>query len=253
VSPQLVIFGTILNDALPDDRRQELVPLIPGLVGTAGDGFHKVRSLMALDWLIRVYTPTWLDLAGLKVHAQTLRDLPSIVDAGGVEAAWPVVNRAQSAAIVARQNAAKDSGDWLAAEAAAGAITWIASATTWAVIESIEWMGGNSADNALRGAVSAAANAVGWTGDATGWIAGEAFKGSSICTGVGVAWASLQPVLEDLQVSAAGLFADMVRVSTAAPIAGNLGAAVAGDDIGSGAGAVPVLIGTWETSGTGPI
>ena len=44
VSPVLRIYGTRLNDVLPDGRRQELKPLIPVLVGTAGDGLDETRS-----------------------------------------------------------------------------------------------------------------------------------------------------------------------------------------------------------------
>jgi hypothetical protein len=53
VSPVLGVFGRSLNDILPDDRRQELVPLIPKLIGTR-DEQDEARSYLALDWLIRV-------------------------------------------------------------------------------------------------------------------------------------------------------------------------------------------------------
>lgn len=62
VSPVLGAFGRRLNDALPDDKRQALKPLIPSLVDTAGDGLDEARSYLALDWLIRTYLPTWLRL-----------------------------------------------------------------------------------------------------------------------------------------------------------------------------------------------
>jgi hypothetical protein len=32
--------------------------MIPHLVGTADDGLDQHRSYLAMDWLIRVYTPT---------------------------------------------------------------------------------------------------------------------------------------------------------------------------------------------------
>ncbi|MGH9252728.1 MAG: hypothetical protein ACRD0W_24910, partial [Acidimicrobiales bacterium] len=75
VSPVLRGFGIHLNDVLPDERRQTLRLLIPALVGTAGDGLDKARSYMALDWLIRIWTPAWLDLAGLFDDAAALRGL----------------------------------------------------------------------------------------------------------------------------------------------------------------------------------
>lgn len=115
VSPVLRAFGTRLNDALPGDRQQTLKPLIPRLVGTTGDGQDKARSYMALDWLIRTYTPAWLDLAGLSAEAQALRDLRCIVDMVAAEAAGPVVR-------AGRENA-RAAGDaaWDAARDAAWA------------------------------------------------------------------------------------------------------------------------------------
>ena len=59
------------------------------MVGTAGDGKDQARSYLALDWLIRTYTPAWLELAGLTAEAQELRDLRRIVDMVAAEAAGP--------------------------------------------------------------------------------------------------------------------------------------------------------------------
>ena len=64
-STVLAAFGRELNDQLPDGLRQQLVPLVPRLIGTRGDGLDETRGYLALDWLIRTYTPAWLDLAGL--------------------------------------------------------------------------------------------------------------------------------------------------------------------------------------------
>ncbi|MGH3828685.1 MAG: hypothetical protein ACRDQX_16170, partial [Pseudonocardiaceae bacterium] len=50
VSPVLSAFGRRLNDVLPEDRRQELVPFIPLLPGTTGDGHDETRGYLALDW-----------------------------------------------------------------------------------------------------------------------------------------------------------------------------------------------------------
>lgn len=108
-SPTLGSFGRALNDVLPADKRQRLVPLVPRMVGTAGDGLDKTRSYLALDWLIRTYTPTWLDLAGLTVEAQTLRDLRRIVDLTSAQAAGPVI----------LEGAAKARAAWVAAGDAA--------------------------------------------------------------------------------------------------------------------------------------
>ncbi len=142
VSPVLRTFGVSLNDVLPDGRRQELKPLIPVLVGTAGDGLDEARSYMALDWLIRTYTPAWLDLAGLTAEAQSLRDLRRIVDMVAAEAAGPVVRAARTksdAAWDAAWDAARDAA-WDAAWAAAWDAAWDAARdAAWAAARDAAW------------------------------------------------------------------------------------------------------------------
>ena len=64
-SPILGSFGRSLNDVLPDAKRQQLVPLVPQIVGTADDGHDQERGLMAADWFIRTFTPTWLRPCGV--------------------------------------------------------------------------------------------------------------------------------------------------------------------------------------------
>ena len=111
MSPVLTVFGMRLNDALPDDLRQELKGLIPSLPGTAGDGWDESRSYMALDWLIRVWLPTWLELSpSCRGDAQCVRELGRVADLVSAERAGQVVRTAQT-------NAA-------AAGAAAGAAAW---------------------------------------------------------------------------------------------------------------------------------
>ena len=124
VSPVLAEFGRNLNDVLPDDTRQQLVPFVALLPGTAGDGLDEARSYLALDWLIRVYTPTWLELAGLADEARALRELGRIVDMVSAERAGPVVRAGRDKAAAA--DAARDAA-WDAAWAAAGAAAWAAA------------------------------------------------------------------------------------------------------------------------------
>lgn len=90
-SPVLAEFGRNINDRFDDDRRQLLKPLAEQMIGTAGDGLDETRGYLALDWLIRTYTPAWLDLAGLTAEAAELRALRRIVDLAAAQAAGPVV------------------------------------------------------------------------------------------------------------------------------------------------------------------
>ena len=134
VCPVLGNMGRSLNDTLPDDRRQALVPLIPVVVGTADDGMSERRGLMACDWIVRTYTPTWLRLAGLEDEASALEDLPEITDGAGLETALPALNAARAKAAAAR-DAARDAAAaaaWDAARDAAWDAAWgAARAASW--------------------------------------------------------------------------------------------------------------------------
>lgn len=114
----LTAFGISLNDRWDDAARQKLVPIIPLIIGTRDDGQDEARGYMALDWLIRTYTPAWLDLAGLTAEATALRDLRRIVDLTAAQSAGPVVRSAREKSAAAR--AAARAAAWDAARAAAG-------------------------------------------------------------------------------------------------------------------------------------
>ena len=142
VSPILGAFGRQLNDRLPDTKRQQLRPLIPRLVGTAGDGHDEARGYLALDWLIRTCTPAWLDLAGLSVEADELRGLRRIVDLAAAQSAGPVVRQARDRAAAgwnAAWNTARDAPwDWDAARGAAWKASWVATwGDSWAYAEDV--------------------------------------------------------------------------------------------------------------------
>ena len=53
-------FTINLNDAWENGERQKLAPFLPRMVGTGNDGLDERRSYLALDWLIRTYTPAWM-------------------------------------------------------------------------------------------------------------------------------------------------------------------------------------------------
>ena len=110
VSPILAAFCRRLNDAWDDEGRQRLKPFAARAVGTAGDGQDEARSYMALDWLVRTYTPAWLDLAGLREEATELRGHRRIADQTAATAAHESIKAARQSASAA----------WVAARAAAG-------------------------------------------------------------------------------------------------------------------------------------
>ena len=128
-SSVLTLFTIRLNDQWDEATRQRLVPYLPRMVGTAGDGQDEARSYLALDWLIRTYTPAWLDLAGLTAEATVLRDLRRIVDMATAAEAGPVVRIGQkkAAAAGAAAEAAARAAAWTAAGAAARAAAWDAA------------------------------------------------------------------------------------------------------------------------------
>ncbi|WP_019808079.1 hypothetical protein [Saccharomonospora halophila] len=75
VSTVLLRTGSALCARLPHDKRQGLKRFVPGLVDTAGDGCDEDRSRLAMDWLVRVYLPTWLGpVPGLDLAAASLTE-----------------------------------------------------------------------------------------------------------------------------------------------------------------------------------
>ncbi|WP_327376240.1 hypothetical protein OG393_21175 [Streptomyces sp. NBC_01216] len=180
VSPVLGTFGRNLNDVLPQDMRQELVPLVPLMAGTAGDGHDEARSYMALDWLVRVYLPTWLEAGGLGDAAASVRGLPRIVDLESAGLAGPVVREARD---VAR-----------AAGAVAGAVAWVAAwAAAWDAAGDAARAAARAADGDDREKLLLAVAA----GDAA-WAAARAADGDA-----------LQPTTATLQTDAIRLLHNM--------------------------------------------
>jgi hypothetical protein len=186
-SPVVSAFLRSWTDALSDADRDRLLPAavwVPRLVGSRGDpATEERRAYLALDWLIRVHAPAWLDLVtSLASHAEALRALPEVVgratstsargvvDAAGYAARYAAGYAAGAAAGNAAGNAA-----WAAARAAAGNAAWAAArAAAW-------------------DAAGAAARAAVW--DAAWDAAGDA----------------LRPTVETLQDSALDLLDRMLR------------------------------------------
>ena len=107
--PVIAAFLRAWNDGLPSDadRVRLLSPMIPRLVGTKSTpAVEERRAYLALDWLIRVYTPTWLDtVPALATHAAALRALPEIVELTTAHAARAAAARAAAGAAAARDAA----------------------------------------------------------------------------------------------------------------------------------------------------
>jgi hypothetical protein len=120
------------NDAMNDEDRQQLKPLVPRLVGTAAsDEVELRRSWMALDWYCRVSAPTWLRLAGLNDIAVAIEATEPIVDSASATRAQGALAQAPSEADAARAAAWAAARD--AARAAARDAAWDAAwAAAWA-------------------------------------------------------------------------------------------------------------------------
>jgi hypothetical protein len=184
--PVITTFMVSWNDSLPsnEERDRLLKPLIPLIVGTRSTkAVEEKRSYMALDWLIRVYTPKWLDMVPALHHdAKALRELDAIVDIAGATAAGAKVRIAASEASSARDAA------WAAAWAAAGA--------------------------AARDAARAAAGAAAWAAaGAAAWAAaGDAAWAAAGDAAWAAAGAALKPTTQWLQAGAAELVKNMCEV-----------------------------------------
>ena len=128
--PVISAFMRSWNDSLPNDEERDrlLKPLIPSLVDSKSTAaVEERRSYMALHWLVRVYTPKFLDLVPtLAPHAKALRDLEEIADLAGAAAAGTLTAAARAAA-------------WAAAGDAAGAAAWAAA---WAAARAAAWDAG---------------------------------------------------------------------------------------------------------------
>ena len=127
--PVITSFMIAWNDSLPSNAERDrlLKPLIPDIIDTRSTpAVEEKRSYLALDWLIRVFSPKWLDLVpSLAVHAKALRDLNEITDIAGAiaagkvsDAAWAAAGvAARDAAVAAARAALKPTTEWLQANA----------------------------------------------------------------------------------------------------------------------------------------
>jgi hypothetical protein len=185
--PVISAFMRSWNDYLPNDAERDrlLKPLIAQLVDSKSTkGAEERRGYLALDWLIRVHTPKFLDLVpALASHAKALRDLEEIADMAGATAAGKLTAAAGAAA-------------WDAARAAARAAAWDAA--------------GAAARAAARAAAGAAARAAAWA--AAGAAAWDAARAAAWDAARAAAWDFLKPTVAWLQASALDLVERMLAV-----------------------------------------
>jgi hypothetical protein len=209
--PVISSFLRSWNDGLPSDadRDRLLRPLVERLVGSRGSGqVESTRSWMALDWLIRVQTPTWLELAGLRDQAEKLRRLDPVLDSVPARSAQPDLDAARAAAWAAAGAAA-----WAAARAAAGAAAWAAARdAAWAAAR-------DAAGAAAWAAARDAAGDAAWAAarDAAGDAAGDAARAAAWAAAWAAARAAagdaLDPTVRELQQSALKLIDQMLEAS----------------------------------------
>jgi hypothetical protein len=104
VSPVVRAVCIALNDELDAEPRQRLRPYLSRTIGTAGDGLDLTRAWIALDWLIREYTPRWLSLASLDQSARRLSSLSPVLEERALHDALPLLESARSGARAARSH-----------------------------------------------------------------------------------------------------------------------------------------------------
>ena len=199
VSPVLRAFCASLNDGLEDIPRQRLRIYLPRTIGTSGDGLDDQRGWMAMDWLIRVHTPTWLSVAGLTGAGERLRSLSAVFDVDDLTAALVELRFARQ---LARGACGTGPGAWLAPAVAARERAWVtAAAAAWAAARAGV---GDIAGVRARAATRAAA------GTAAATLARAARARSSRAGARDALSAALAPTLEELQESAFGLLDRML-------------------------------------------
>ena len=204
VSPVLRAICIALNDSLEDEPRQRLRPYLARTIGTADDGLDEARSWMAIDWLIRTYTPAWLIPAGLLAPAARLGSLPPVLDEVSLRNAVAPLDRARSEARATR--AAEHSAPWAAARMAARETAWTsAGAAAWAAARLA--MADIAADRARACARAAAA-------DAAVVAASDALRGRRLTGGRAAvkdaARAALAPTMMEMRASVMALLERML-------------------------------------------
>jgi hypothetical protein len=214
VSPVLRAFCVAFNDWLPKTARQRLRPYLTRTIGTVDDGLDQARAWMAMDWLIRVHTPAWLDLAGVNEAARRLVSLQPIVDVASLDAAPRAVELARRDARAALTAAPR------ASRSPAARIPRIAGRsarkTAWASAQAALWAlgrvpAGDIAGDRARAAARAAA------GDAAAAGSRHARAGARRAAAKDAVGAALAPTLNAIGESAFALLDRMLPTEALTP------------------------------------
>ena len=218
VSPVLRAFCIALNDGLDDAPRQRLRPYLARTIGTATDGLDGERAWLAMDWLIRTYTPTWLAAAGLTDAAHGLRSRNPLSGADQLPAALATLDRARGEAC---DGLGPGPVRWLAPGVAARSP---ARETAWTTAAAAAWAAARLGIGEIAGD-RARATARMAAGDAAAIIAREAFAAADgRAAARDAARAALAPTVQTLQESAFGLLNQLLpTVPWAPPATGSRG------------------------------
>jgi hypothetical protein len=109
VSPGLRSFCVALNDVLGNRERQRLRPYLTRTIGTVDDGLDPTRGWMALDWLVRVCAPAWLEVAGAGDAAHRLASQTPIASSSDLTSARHELDVARRDARTVRAGARRGS------------------------------------------------------------------------------------------------------------------------------------------------
>ncbi len=127
-------FMMRLNDRLPDDLRQQLLPLAIEMVGTnTGAADDEIRRWMCVEWAVRVAARYWFAEAGRQDWCARVDALATIVDRETARTAAKVLREIRAAdatayAAYAAAAAAAAADDDAAADAAAAVYAAYAAA-----------------------------------------------------------------------------------------------------------------------------
>ena len=210
----LAAFGRTWNDGLRNDseRNQQLLRYVEPLGGTdTTTEVQRHRAELALWWLIRDYTPVWLDLAGMDGHAAELRAMQRLDQRCLTSASVAAGHAARGAgAALGNTEIVVDEVTATAVLASAGAAAWSAvleafGSETFGLGQSVEMTAADAAWAAAKAAAKMVAAQAMWVGAVDEhW---ETLQRAAVCD-------VLEPTVQTLLGSAHRLFDDMINVTS---------------------------------------